>query len=128
MDSLEYALTDVDKIVVCAAAPRPDEEGFKDKFRAFLKDNIFWDGNEAVLREIESSQQQNKREPKMNDDTDMEWERLESVMEVRAKLAEQIDLIGVQNLVRSDVGVVRPSIAPFLDTFHAVLYALIILC
>ena len=102
MDSLEYALTDVDKIVVCAAAPRPDEEGFKDKFRSFLKDNILLDGNEVVLEEIESSQD-NKREANIDDDTDMEWERLESVMEVRAKLAEQIDLIGIQNLVRKVV-------------------------
>jgi uncharacterized protein YbjT (DUF2867 family) len=28
MESLEHALTDVDKIVFCAAAPRPDESDF----------------------------------------------------------------------------------------------------
>ena len=103
MDSLEYALTDVDKIVVCAAAPRPDEEGFKEKFLGFAEDNL--DGNETVLGEIKSSQQHNTKGSKSKvedeNDADVEWERLESVMEVRARLAEQVDFIGMQNLVKA---------------------------
>ena len=40
IESLEYALTDVDKIVFCAGAPRPDEKDFQDKFQAFVKENL----------------------------------------------------------------------------------------
>ena len=101
MDSLEYALTDVDKIVVCAAAPRPDEEGFKDKFLGFAKDNL--SGNEKVLGNIKSPEQNSKRssEGYNESDADIEWERLESVMQLRARLAEQVDFIGMQNLVKA---------------------------
>jgi len=90
MDSLEYALTDVDKIVMCAAAPRPDEEGFKEKFLGFVSDNL--DGN--AIGEISSTGNDGSA-------ADMQWERLGSVMEVRAKLAEQVDLIGMQNIVKA---------------------------
>jgi hypothetical protein len=34
-------------------------------------------------------------------ESDMEWEQLESVLAVRAALAEQVDVIGMQNLVRA---------------------------
>lgn len=101
MDSLEYALTDVDKIVVCAAAPRPDEEDFKSKFLGFVKDNLH--GGEKVLGEIDSSEQHSKRKSEVynENNTNMEWERLESIIQVRAKLAEQVDFVGMQNLVKA---------------------------
>lgn len=84
MESLEYALTDVDKIVFCAGAPRPDESDFQKKFEYFMKENL-------------------DEEPNIGEEkfavNDMEWEQLSSVQEVRAQLAEQVDCIGMQNLV-----------------------------
>jgi NAD(P)H-binding len=94
LDSLEYALTDVDKIVVCEGAPRSDDEGgdertFREKFLGFAQDNL--EGN--ALGKIVSSQKA--------ESSDAAWERLESVLEVRAKLAEHVDYLGMQNLVRA---------------------------
>ena len=64
MDSLEYALTDVDKIVVCAAAPRPDEEDFKGKFLGFAQDNL----NDKILGGIDSPEQHRKRSSEIYDE------------------------------------------------------------
>jgi hypothetical protein len=86
MESLEYAVTDVDKIVFCAGAPRPDENDFQDRFVTFATENNL---KAAVI----------PSETKVA--SDLEWERLESVMELRSKLAEQVDCIGMQNLVRA---------------------------
>ena len=83
IESLEYALTDVDKIVFCAGAPRPDEMDFQDKFQLFCQENM---DNCAVPDKTKS---------------DLEWGELEGVLQVRAKLAEQVDCIGMQNLVRA---------------------------
>jgi hypothetical protein len=90
MESLEYALTDVDKIVFCAAAPRPDETDFQEKFQYFVKENL---DAEAKIIEKDKVIAATKN--------DMEWEQLSSVLEVRAQLAEQVDCIGVQNLVKA---------------------------
>jgi len=87
IESLEYALTDVDKIVFCAAAPRPDESDFQDKFQAFCKENL---DNATQVGDMPAKTK-----------SDLEWEQLEGVLQVRAKLAEQVDLIGMQNLVRA---------------------------
>ncbi len=89
MESLEYALTDVDKIVFCAGAPRPDEADFQEKFQYFLKENLNSKVEDIVDKKVEVSQ------------NDMEWEQLSSILEVRAQLAEQVDCIGMQNLVRA---------------------------
>ena len=86
IESLEYALTDVDKIVFCAGAPRPDETDFQDKFQAFMKENL------ENLSQVEMPTKTK---------SDLEWEQLESVLQVRAKLAEQVDCVGMQNLVRA---------------------------
>lgn len=101
MDSLEYALTDVDKIIFCEAAPRPDEERFKEKFLGFAQENL--DGNGTVVGDVTLSQPAENQgsKPEGENDADMEWERLESVMEVRARLAEQVDFVGMQNLVKA---------------------------
>jgi hypothetical protein len=85
VESLEYALTDVDKIVFCAGAPRPDETDFQDKFQTFVQENL--DNATNV--------------PSTKTKSDLEWEQLEGVLKVRAKLAEQVDCIGMQNLVRA---------------------------
>jgi hypothetical protein len=87
IESLEYALTDVDKIVFCAAAPRADEKGFQEKFQNYMQENL--EGDEA------------NKEVGVEDKTasDVEWEKLSSVLEVRANLAEQVDYVGLKNLV-----------------------------
>ena len=89
VESLEYALTDVDKIVFCAAAPRPDERDFQQKFEYYIKENLDQEEVSAVG---------NGREEVASD---MEWEQLNSVLAVRAQLAEQVDFVGMQNLVRA---------------------------
>jgi uncharacterized protein YbjT (DUF2867 family) len=88
MDSLEYALTDVDKIVFCASAPRPDEDQFQQRFQDFMKETL--ESRDDSIKDIFDS--------KAND---VEWEQLESVLELRARLAEQVDCLGMQNLVRA---------------------------
>ena len=87
VESLEYAVTDVDKIVFCAGAPRPDENDFQDRFSTFVKENLDSSSPSIPLEEKVAS--------------DLEWEKLESVLELRSKLAEQVDCIGMQNLVRA---------------------------
>jgi len=92
--SLEVALTDVDKIVFCASAPRPDEDQFKQRFKEYTKETL--DGEDATAgggigTELPTDTTKSNRE----------WEQLASILEVRAKLAEQVDCIGVQNLVRA---------------------------
>jgi hypothetical protein len=99
MESLEYAVTDVDKIVFCAGAPRPDENQFQEKFEDFMKETLTPTGSskdaevEALPFKLEGSGDGVK--------TNSEWEQLESVIQVRARLAEQVDFIGLQNLLRA---------------------------
>jgi uncharacterized protein YbjT (DUF2867 family) len=90
-DSLEYAVTDVDKIVFCAAAPRPDEDQFRNKFQEFMRENLVNGGERVELVDGRTD----------DGDSTAAWERLGSVLEVRAQLAEQVDLIGMRNLVRA---------------------------
>ncbi|GKY94897.1 hypothetical protein MPSEU_000454600 [Mayamaea pseudoterrestris] len=95
IDSLEYALTDVDKIVFCAGAPRPDEGQFQEKFKAFVEETLTTETRETA--EAQLKQGGDAAVAKSN----MEWEQLESVVQVRARLAEQVDMIGLQNLLRA---------------------------
>ena len=110
MESLEYALTDVDKIVFCAGAPRPDENGFQERFFNYMKENLLSDGDESNNNNDEDKKKdsesilQNIQDVGSENQTvanEYEWERLNSVLEVRANLAEQVDCIGMQNLVRA---------------------------
>jgi uncharacterized protein YbjT (DUF2867 family) len=111
-DSLEYAVTDVDKLIFVASAPRPDETDFRNKFNEFTRENL----RSSAAGPQESTAQSTTTasstkgvarnepvplpEPKKSQ-SDWEWEALESVLEVRARLAEQIDLVGMQNLIRA---------------------------
>lgn len=88
VESLEYALTDVDKIVFCAGAPRPDEVDFQTKFASYCQENL-----SNATHPMDDMPAKTK--------SDLEWEQLEGVLQVRAKLAEQVDCIGMQNLVRA---------------------------
>lgn len=94
VDSLAYALTDVDKIVFCATAPRPDEDQFQQKFQDFMKETL-----EGLQADVDSLPHVTEATEKTQ--SDREWEQLESVLEVRARLAEQVDCIGMENLVRA---------------------------
>jgi len=108
VESLEYALTDVDKIVFCAGAPRPDEPDFQDKFEEYMKENLRNDvgssssstGDGARLP-VEKRKQRTEESNQEKTRSDMEWEQLESVLEVRARMAEQVDLIGMKNLIET---------------------------
>ena len=84
VESLEYSLTDVDKIVYVAGAPKPDETDFQRKFQLYLEENDL---------KLDSNKLGNKP---LND---LEWEQLASVLEVRSELAEQVDCVGMKNLV-----------------------------
>ena len=84
VDSLEYALTDVDKIIFCASPPKPDEEDFRAKFKDYVQETLrSADGVENVQGE----------------EDDAAWERLDSVLQLRAELAEQVDCVGMKNVV-----------------------------
>lgn len=96
MDSLEYALTDVDKIVFCASAPRPDEEDFRKKFQEYIQETL-----QNKARQLESAEYSTGITEEAKDKIDEEWEQLESILAVRARLAEQVDCTGMQNLVRA---------------------------
>ncbi|KAG7346910.1 NADPH-binding protein [Nitzschia inconspicua] len=89
VESLEYALTDVDKIVYVAGAPRPDEKDFQTKFQRYLQEHdVKLDSGDDDTTQRNSTTAEN-----------LEWEQLASVLEVRAELAEQVDLVGMQNVV-----------------------------
>ncbi|CAJ1940585.1 unnamed protein product [Cylindrotheca closterium] len=88
VESLEYALTDVDKIVFCAGAPRPDEEDFQKKFKTYVVESLSDDSKEAEVMGVEN--------PSADD---LQWQQLRSVLDVRSQLAEHVDCIGMQNLV-----------------------------
>lgn len=98
MDSLETALTDVDKIVHINSAPRPDEDAFQSKFLGFAEDNL---RGSTELGKIKSSLSFADSTNKDATAADLEWERLEAVLKVRASLAREIDFLGMQNLVRA---------------------------
>lgn len=83
IESLEYSLTDVDKIVFCAAPPRRDEAEFDSKFREFAKENL--SNDEKYIEELNQ--------------VDMDLQRISDTFQVRSMLAEQIDVIGMQNVI-----------------------------
>ena len=90
VESLEYALTDVDKIVFCAGPPRQDEEDFKSKFNEFVKENL--DSEEKGTNSDEVTEISPDEE---------EFQRMASLIELRSKLAEQVDGIGMDNVVKA---------------------------
>eukprot|EP00978_Attheya_sp_CCMP212_P016222 scaffold42286_cov51-Attheya_sp.AAC.7 len=99
IESLEYAITDVDKIVFCAGAPRSDEDDFRGKFQNFVDENIEKQPKEPTNDDTKESEG-TARESVMGN-ADLDWDKVETVMEMRARLAEQVDCIGMQHLVRA---------------------------
>ena len=86
IESLEYSLTDVDKIVYVAGAPKSDETDFQRKFQLYLEENNL---------QLDQNHDNNNTDKLSN----LEWEQMTSVLEVRSELAEQVDCIGMKNLV-----------------------------
>jgi len=107
IESLEYALTDVDKILFCAGAPRPDENDYKDNFRQFVEDTL--DDNDKENKEdANDDDSEGGGDANGDDDSnkktsieDLDFQQLSDVMEMRAMLAEQVDGIGMQNVIRA---------------------------
>jgi len=91
VESLEYAVTDVDKIVFCAGPPRKDEEDFGDKFRDFVEENLMGDGEDGG----------DGGEDEEEEEEEIDFQKLSDTMEIRAKLAQQVDDLGMQNVVRA---------------------------
>lgn len=87
-ESLEYAVTDVDKIVFCAGPPRKDEKDFGDKFLDFVKENLARDEEES-------------NDGGLMEEEEIDFQKLSDTMEIRAKLAQQVDDLGMQNIVRA---------------------------
>jgi len=72
VDSLEYAVTDVDKIIVCPTRPHPKENNIKENGTE-IHNNDSDDDDDSILRRLEE----------------------------RAKWAEQVDCWGMKNLVQA---------------------------
>lgn len=86
IESLEYALTDVDKIVFCAGPPRRDEPEFDSKFRDFVKENLGKEHDDDLNG---------------SDQEDLDFQKISDTLQLRSILAEQIDAIGMQNVVQA---------------------------
>ena len=95
-ESLEYALTDVDKIVFCAGAPRQDEDDFQGKFEQYTREILSSNNNNNNNNNSDNDDDSERFYPESPQPTEseLEWERMSSVLELRAKLAEQVDCIG----------------------------------
>ena len=93
VESLEYAVTDVDKIVFCAGPPKVDEDDFGNKLREFARE-IRGDHDHDTLLDTSTNADTDL-------DIDMDFQKLSDTIELRAKLAEQVDDLGMQNVVRA---------------------------
>ena len=106
LDSLEFAVTDVDKIVFCAGAPRPDEDDFRRKLDEYTKENLAKSdngGEDGILHSGAEKIRDRQDDAVLKELTggadEEEWQRIRSVLEVRSRLAEQIDFVGMKNLI-----------------------------
>jgi NAD(P)H-binding len=109
IDSLEYALTDVDKIVYCSAPPRTDEPQFRMKFEEYIRENLRHDATKSPAAPSGAGKKSKASVPPRSAAEEIaslplseeNWEQLDAVLEVRARLAEQVDVVGLSNLVRA---------------------------
>jgi Predicted nucleoside-diphosphate-sugar epimerases len=93
IESLEYAVTDVDKIIFCAGPPGRDEDDFGNKFKDFAAENLG--------ESLGEFRDQGRGETSIDDNYEIDLQKLSDTMEIRAKLAHQVDEIGMQNIVRA---------------------------
>ena len=112
MESLEYALTDVDKIVFCESPPQKDELDYLNKFDRFVQDTLTDTGSgsgsgsrDGVDVDSETSTNDYKDdvngESKSTDAKEMELQQLSELMDMKAKIAKQVDFIGMQNVLQA---------------------------
>ena len=106
MESLEYALTDVDKIVFCESPPQKDELDYQMKFDQFIKDTLLQEeekseGGKGKKQSKEVEEQNTNVSPSIVDPKESEIQQLSELMEMKAKIAEQVDCIGMQNVLRA---------------------------
>ena len=112
VESLEYAVTDVDKIVYVAGAPRPDEKGWQTKMERIAAEYRNTNdpnevGSDNVLRKNDvDDDEDDDGNVKKSGDGDRprvgdQWEEWAATLETRARLAEQVDMVGMGNLVRA---------------------------
>jgi NAD(P)H-binding/Complex I intermediate-associated protein 30 (CIA30) len=109
IDSLEYALTDVDKIVYCSAPPRTDEPQFRAKFEEYIRENMQNDVRKNPTVPGIAAKKSKRLVPPRSAAEEIaslplyeeNWEQLDAVLEVRARLAEQVDVVGLSNLIRA---------------------------
>ena len=99
IESLEYAVTDVDKIIFCAGAPRRDEDDFQGKFQDYMKETL--KSSDANEGQDGDDTEEGVLSPAAAAEIEVDWEKAESELKVRSQLAEKVDLVGMQNLVRA---------------------------
>jgi len=98
IESLEYAVTDVDKIIFCAGPPSRDEDDFGNKFKDFAAENL---GESVDIGDYKNDVNDLKDDGIIGDHYEIGLQQFSDTMEIRAKLAHQVDDIGMQNIVRA---------------------------
>lgn len=93
MESLEYALTDVDKIVFCESPPQKDEMNYQMKFDRFVQDTL--------TESTRNGGTDNENNLEEMDQKELELQRLTELMEMKAEIAKQVDCTGMQNVLRA---------------------------
>lgn len=102
LDSLEYAVTDVDKIVFCAGAPRVDEVDWREKFEDFVEENLEEENDDSDESSgILSLDNDYTVNGNLNYGNQIDWKNVQAMMDIRSKLAEQVDFVGMQNLLQA---------------------------
>jgi len=102
IESLEYAVTDVDKIVFCAGAPKKDESDFENRMKEYVKETLVMnDIDDAKSKGRESDIKTDEKESDDFKKLDDEFRNFSDNIELRSRLSEKVDSIGMQNLVRA---------------------------
>jgi len=102
LETLEYALTDVDKIIFVEGAPRQDEENFREAFDAFVQEILSHDTTTTTTRDSLTDENPTIDQAEKRIHHNMEdLEYRSQIIALRAKLAEQVDCIGIKNLIQA---------------------------
>ena len=95
MESLEYAVTDVDKIIFCAGGCSGDDES-----------GVVNDGGKTNKKKNHHGRRNGKEEEEEG------WDQLESILDQRNKQAELVDGIGLRNLLHAYMNVRHSDYGP----------------
>ncbi len=103
IESLEYALTDVDKIVFCESPPRKDELDYQSKFDQFVQETLNTSSPSSTSAVVNSDDTENHDIGSMSslDKKELEIQQLSELMEMKARIAEQVDYIGMRNVLQA---------------------------